>query len=127
MQKEIEVHNSGITASYWRVHFFAVDWNKKEGRIGVVAYANKAARAAGKQPVPGASISITLGSEDIEKLGAIKQKDLQGANNAKDIDLKKSYHFLRNQQIRNPRFGETLDEPESIPGLFATSDTTDVK
>ena len=122
IKKIVDVNGSGVIAEYWRVHFFAVDWDKKEGRISLLGYSNKEAREAGKDHIPGADISLHLYPHDVYDFS---EMPAISGNTSKEVDLARLYPFLRAQRVKNPKYQLIDGEEMFSPGVFAGKDSGD--
>jgi hypothetical protein len=67
----------GVPASYWRIGMIQVDFNAGTTRVGLLGYADEAARRAGAKPLAGrqAEIDSALGDRGVI-YGKIKEAEL---------------------------------------------------
>ena len=61
--KPIEISNTGLVASYWRLAYNQTDHDARIVECRLCGYADQEAREAGKVPLP--SIASRLSSEDL--------------------------------------------------------------
>jgi len=68
LQKDIEVNNTGVVASYWKITETDIDWFGKTADVAISGFLNADARHSGKKPLmvkhfhfSGASFPFTVG------------------------------------------------------------------